>query len=249
MKKTIFKALLLSSTVIILDGCRTLDRLHEVGDKPSLSQIQNPVSSRNYQPVTMPMPTPILAEKKVNSLWQPGAQGFFKDQRAKGIGDILTVKVAMNDSAEVKDNSTFSRKTDSSVAAGNFLGFESQFSNLFPNSINPSKLIGVTSAPDHTADGTIKRSEKINLVVPATVTQILPNGNFIIVGNQEMRVNNEVRELRLTGIVRPEDILSDNTIDYIKMAEARIGYGGRGDLTDFQQIPVGQQVVNVLSPF
>ena len=97
--------------------------------------------------------------------------------------------------------------------------------------------------------GSVKRSEELVTNVAAVVTQQLPNGNLVVEGKQEIRVNFEVRELIVAGIVRPEDIESDNTIDSSKMAQARIAYGGRGQITDVQQPRYGQQVMDILLPF
>jgi flagellar L-ring protein FlgH len=81
------------------------------------------------------------------------------------------------------------------------------------------------------------------------VTQVLPNGNLVVQGRQELRVNFEVRELQITGVIRQQDISSTNTVSYTKLAEARISYGGRGQLTDVQQPRYGQQLLDIIAPF
>jgi flagellar L-ring protein precursor FlgH len=81
------------------------------------------------------------------------------------------------------------------------------------------------------------------------VTDRLPNGNFVIAGRQEVRVNSELRELRIAGVIRPEDISSRNTIDYFKVAEARIAYGGRGTISRVQKPRYGQRLYEFVVPF
>lgn len=247
--KWILMTSLLISTALMTSGCKTLERIQEIGDTPPISHIQNPHASRGYQPVTMPMPNAKIPENRENSLWQTGSQGFFKDQRAGQVGDILTVAVNVSDTASLSNSTDHSRQTDAKLAINNFGGFESQLSNSLPDNVDPKKLIGLTSNPTHKGTGTISRNETISFKVAASIIQILPNGNFLISGRQEMRINNEVREIALTGIVRPEDISSSNTVDATKIAEARMTYGGRGDLTNVQQAPVGHQIIDTISPF
>lgn len=232
-----------------LGGCRTLDRLAGVGEDPSMTPIQNPTLMANYQPITMPMPAPITDQRQPNSLWRPGSRAFFKDQRATQVGDILTVLVEIEDQATL-DNST-TRERDAAEEAGldNFLGFESQLHKIFPDAIDPTNLVTADSASSSTGTGTVDRQEDIELKVAAVITQILPNGNMVLQGRQEVRVNAEVRELMVAGIIRPEDITSVNTINYEKIAEARIAYGGRGMLSDLQQPRYGQQIYDIIFPF
>jgi flagellar L-ring protein precursor FlgH len=123
-------------------------------------------------------------------------------------------------------------------------------SNLLTGSTAlPGRLITADSTATSDGKGTIQRQESLTTNIAAVVTQILPNGNMVVEGKQEIRVNFEKRQLIVAGIVRPEDIQSDNTIDSSKIAEARIAYGGQGQITNIQQPPYGQQVMDVLLPF
>ena len=195
------------------------------------------------------MPPVQASIHQANSLWRVGARSFFRDQRAAAVGDILTVTIAIEDKAQVDNSTTRTRNSSEDADLTNFLGFEGELAKVLPNSINPSSAVSLGSTSTSTGEGTINRKETITLVVAAVITQILPNGNLVIQGSQEVRVNFEVRELTITGIIRPEDITSDNTIRHTQIAEARISYGGRGQITAIQQPRYGQQLIDVVLPF
>jgi len=232
----------LVAVATLLDGCTALDRLINIGEQPKLSAIDNPTAKAGYKPVQMPMPTPQPATYNPNSLWRNGSRAFFKDQRAHQVGDLLTVVV----NAQFANETQRSRnnKTDSNVT--NFFG-----KNNFPlgNVPVPGTLLNADSTASSDGKGSVNRTEALTTNVAAVVTQILPNGNMVVEGKQEIRVNFEMRELIVAGIVRPEDIQSDNTIDSHKIAEARIAYGGKGQITDIQQERYGQQLSDILLPF
>ena len=113
----------------------------------------------------------------------------------------------------------------------------------------PGRLLTADATSSSDGKGSVQRQESLTTNIAAVVTQLLPNGNMVVEGKQEIRVNFEMRELIVAGIVRPEDIQSDNTIDSSKIAQARIAYGGHGQITDVQQPRYGQQVMDVLLPF
>jgi flagellar L-ring protein precursor FlgH len=233
-----------------LGGCGDMmSRLADVGREPALTQIQNPVRSPAYRPVSMPMPQAALAERKPNSLWRPGARAFFKDQRAARVGDILTVEIKIEDKATINNKTTRTRANTEDASANAFLGYESSLSRILPETINPGNLIDLDSKSSHAGEGAVDRKETIDLKVAAVVTQRLPNGNLVVAGRQEVRVNFEVRQLQIAGVVRPEDISAKNTISYEKIAEARIAYGGKGQISDVQQPRYGQQVFDIIWPF
>tara|TARA_R110002072_G_scaffold60051_52_gene152743 strand:- start:137 stop:895 length:759 start_codon:yes stop_codon:yes gene_type:complete len=234
---------------LVISGCTVVDRLASVGQKPKLTAVQNPVQNPNYRPVSLPMPTQRPDVRHANSLWRAGARQFFKDQRAAGVGDILTVMIAISDNATIANKTTRTRTNTEDASANSFLGYEATLNRLLPTNISPGSLVDLDSSNKTEGDGNITRGETINLKVAAVVTQRLPNGNLALHGRQEIQVNYEVRELQIAGVIRPEDIGSDNTISYEKIAEARIAYGGRGQITDIQQPRYGQQIFDILFPF
>jgi len=238
---------LAASLAALAAGCSSLDRLRLIGEQPPLAQISNPTTQPGYKPVQMPMPAPQSAIYNPNSLWRNGSRAFFKDQRAHQVGDILTVKVKITDKATPENETQRSRKNTEDSGVTDFIG-----SKLIKNpatAILPGKILTADSTASSEGKGTIDRKEELLTNVAGVVMQVLPNGNLVIEGKQEVRVNYEIRELIVAGIVRPEDIESDNTIDSTKIAEARIAYGGRGQISDVQQPRYGQQVLDVLLPF
>jgi flagellar L-ring protein FlgH len=236
----------LLGTAALASGCSSLERLRLIGDAPPLASISNPTAAPGYKPVQMPMPAPQPAIYQPNSLWRTGSRAFFKDQRAHQIGDILTVIVNFNDKAIMENETQRSRKNSEDSGIDNFFGKPKV---PIMNTPVPTRIFTADSTASSDGKGTIDRKEQLITNVAAVVTQVLPNGNLVVEGKQEVRVNFEIRELIVAGIVRPEDIQSDNTIDSTKIAEARIAYGGRGQITDVQQPRYGQQVLDVLLPF
>jgi flagellar L-ring protein precursor FlgH len=238
----------LAGIVFALGGCAALERLTQIGEQPKLTAIENPTAAPGYKPVQMPMPNAQPASFNPNSLWRNGSRAFFKDQRAHQVGDILTVKVKFNDKATLENETSRSRKNEEDSGVDAFFGRKT-----LPPPLNkvgvPGRILTADSTGGSEGKGSIDRKEELNTNIAGVVTQVLPNGNLVIEGKQEIRVNFEVRELIVAGIVRPEDIESDNTIDSTKIAQARIAYGGRGQITDVQQPRYGQQVLDVILPF
>jgi len=230
-----------------LTACGTADRLKNVGQAPALSPIENPVAAPGYRPVQMPMPDPIAPHYNANSLWKTGSRTFFKDQRAQRVGDILTVVVRIRDEAEIENTTQRSRTSSENLGASG--GLDGKVIGLIPGVDDAGAAVDFSSGGSSQGSGSVNRSEELTTTIAAVVTQTLPNGNLVIEGRQEVRVNFEVRELIVAGVVRPEDIGSDNTIDSTKIAQARIAYGGRGQITDVQQPRYGQQVMDIVLPF
>ena len=195
------------------------------------------------------MPTPQPASYNPNSLWRNGSRAFFKDQRAHQVGDILTVKVKITDKAKIENETAAQPHSATRMRRRQISSAEQALPGLIKANVAEHADRRRIHRPRATARARSTARRRSNTNIAAVVTQVLPNGNLVIEGRQEVRVNFEVRELIVAGIVRPEDIESDNTIDSTKIAQARIAYGGRGQITDVQQPRYGQQVMDMLLPF
>ncbi len=246
-----FKRIALAGTMLsvisITSGCSGIDRLSQIGEEPRLSAIENPTTQPGYKPVQMPMPKPETVSYNPNSLWRNGSRSFFKDQRAHQIGDLLTVTVNITDQANFANETQRQRTATEDTGVTAFLGSALLGQNA-KNALT-GRMFQADSNSQTDGKGSIVRQETLQTNVAAIVTQVLPNGNLVVEGKQEIRVNYERRELIVAGIVRPEDIQSDNVIDSSKIAQARIAYGGHGEISDLQQPRYGSQVMDVLLPF
>jgi flagellar L-ring protein precursor FlgH len=249
MSRSLTRFALVASATLSLSGCGNfLDRLDEVGQQPKMSGIQDPTKSKAYTPVSMPMPTPVQPAAGANSLWRPGARAFFKDQRAGDVGDLVTVTVNINESGALSNKTqTSTANSEGSNANTTLFGLQNSLKKI--TGADPTNLWSFGSTSGITGNGTSARSEQVVINLAATVTQKLPNGNLVISGTQELRVNGDLRQLSVQGIIRAEDISTLNTISSDKIAEARIVYGGRGTITDIQQARYGQQLFDMIAPF
>jgi flagellar L-ring protein precursor FlgH len=243
----ILPALASLAILSVASGCSSIDRLSQIGEQPKLAAMENPTAQPGYKPVQMPMPKPETVSYNANSLWRNGSRAFFKDQRAARIGDLLTVTVNITDKANIANETQRSRTAKEDVGVTDFAG-KQLLTGAAAKALG-GRLLTADSSSSNDGKGSVNRQEALQTNVAAVVTQVLPNGNLVVEGKQEIRVNFEIRELIVAGIVRPEDIQSDNTIDSSKIAQARIAYGGRGQISDVQQPRYGQQVMDVLLPF
>lgn len=255
---TFSKQLWLSACILpfTLSACGTLDRLSHVGRPPTMSSmeavnsppVEQSIAARNA-PSGYMVPTAPAAAPAANSpsLFRTGAGALFQDQRASQVGDILTIRVNIADKAALSNSTSRSRSGKESGGVSSLFGLEKVVKSAV--GVDTSSLVGSSTDSSNTGTGTAARSETVNMTMAAVVTGVLPNGNLVIRGRQETRVNFELRELIVTGIVRPQDIARDNSIQHSQIAEARISYGGKGQLTDAQQARWGQQLLDILSPF
>lgn len=244
---------LLAATALSLTACgNTARKLAQVGDAPPMSSVDNPQLRPDYKPLSWPLPDPEGAvNHTANSLWQPGARGFFRDQRATRVGDILRVNVAITDTAQFDNTNNLQRVSQDRSSITGLLGLESKLDDIvpLPGAPDPAVFIGTSGNTSTNSTGRINRRETVTTQVAALVTQQLPNGNLVIEGTQEVLVNYEVREVSVRGVIRPQDILSDNSVNSNQIAQARIVYSGRGQVSEITQPRWGSQVLEILSPF
>lgn len=237
---------LILAATLALPACDNLEQVSRVGRAPALSGVTDPTLDPSWRPVSMPTPGAQDPPAVANSLWRPGSRTFLRDQRAAQVGDLITILVSVQDNAQMQNRTQRARTGTDSMGIPQFFGLQTRW---FPPPANPSTLVQTNGAQNSDGDGTVRRNETVTLRLAATITQVLPNGNFAVVGKQEMRVNAELRELTVQGVIRPQDIASDNTVRSDRLAEARISYGGRGSLSDIQRPRWGQQVLDAVLPF
>jgi flagellar L-ring protein FlgH len=223
-------------TLLLLGGCA--QDPSEILRGPQLSPVGDGLRTQAYPiPVTPHVRTPV----SYRSTWDDGAD-LYRDPRARRVGDVVTVVISMQDKAKLENKTDRSR--DSQIKVGlDWLADIAGWKDKGQGNANLSTSTSTKGA------GQIDRTEDIKLSVAAIVTDVLPNGNMMISGSQEFRVNAEMRVLNVGGIVRSRDISRGNTITYDKIAEARVSYGGRGGLTDVQQPAWGQRIYDVVAPF
>ncbi len=236
----------LAVALLLLPAC---DRLEQVGRAPDFSPLEG--SYQHHAMYSTPLPDDIVAETPTDasSLWTAGRSSLFGDRRAAQRGDILTVVIEIDDKAEISNSSDRSRSGSENMGLPSLFGIPQRLNESLPEGASMAEAVNTTGASSYQGNGTVARNEKLTLRVAATVVEELANGVLRIEGQQEVRVNFELRELVISGYVRPVDISRQNEITYDKIAGARVSYGGRGQITDVQQPRYGQQVADILLPF
>lgn len=224
-------------------------RIENVGKAPDFTPTTGGNAYYAMSSPGLPEETRHRTQADQASLWSGGRSSLFGDRRAERRGDIMTVVIEIDDKAEISNSTDRSRSGSESMKVPQLFGIPQRLNNELPEGASMDNAVSTTSASGSSGDGSVRRNEKLTLRVAATITDVLQNGVLRIEGSQEVRVNFEMRELLVTGYVRPEDISRQNEITYDKIASARISYGGRGQITDVQQPRYGQQVADILLPF
>ncbi|MGR3839799.1 MAG: flagellar basal body L-ring protein FlgH [Cognatishimia sp.] len=239
--------------VAVLGACTPQYKEHR---NPQFSDMNSDLPEVNRISVPMPSPEPLSRPKRAeaSSLWSRGTSSFFEDQRAQGVGDILTVVINISDDAKLDNASQRSRSSTQDVDSPVFFGYGGQIDKILPGVSSTDlptggQIVDLGNTSSSKGGGSIARKEAINLRIAALIIKELPNGNFVIAGRQEVKVNNELRELRVAGIIRPQDIGTLNTVAYDKIAEARITYGGRGQISQVQKPRYGEDFLDVILPY
>lgn len=233
-------------------GCQGLDG---VGRAPGFSPVGaalQPIPSAltaDRLAIAQAQTRPVKFGNARASLWESGPASLLGDRRARGLGDILTVVIEIDDKAQINNESSRSRASSENLAIPDFLGIPQVVERRLPGGAGLDPAVTLNSNSGFSGEGAVSRNEKITLRIAGTVVRVLPNGHLVVYGTQEVRVNFELRDLQVSGVVRPEDISRRNEITYDKIAGARISYGGRGQITDVQQPRYGQQIADILLPF
>ena len=246
MKAPAMRPVLLLLLAVSIAACQ---RLEQVGKAPDFTPVEdgNEFFAMNTQPMPEELTRTSAAQEA--SLWSGHRGSLLGDRRAAGRGDILTVVIEIDDKAEISNTTGRNRSGSDTMGVPQMFGIPQRIDRHMPDGASMANAYETSSASSYQGNGSVARKEKLTLRVAATVLDKLPNGVLRIQGSQEVRVNFEVRELIVTGFVRPEDISRQNEITYDKIAGARISYGGRGQITDVQQPRIGQQVADILLPF
>lgn len=237
---------ILPAALAALSACGRTDH---IGKEPPFSEAQG-----NVEHVAMLSPgLPVSAEQRTPtqqaSLWSKNRYSLLGDRRAVGKGDILTVVIEIDEKAEISNKTSQSRTGSESLSVPGLFGIPQRINTKLPDGASMEEAVSINSSSNASGDGAVRRNEKLTLRVAATIIDVLPNGVLYLSGSQEVRVNFEMRELLITGFVRPADISRQNEITYDKIASARVSYGGRGQITDMQQPRVGQQILHRILPF
>lgn len=236
----------------LISGCT--GRLNDLGQAPAFTPIAHNQEylagvDRRHLNVLDQRDRPTAAKYAEGSLWNSGPTSLFGDRRARTLGDIMTVVIEISDQASINNSSNRARSGSDDLSIPNFLGIPQVLNKSLPDGADLGTAVGVSSSSSATGNGSISRNEEITLRIAATVAEVLPNGHLVVKGTQEVRVNNELRDLQVAGIVRPADISRQNEITYDKIAGARISYGGRGLISDMQQPRYGQQLADTILPY
>lgn len=240
---------LILSLLILSMAVTACSRMENIGKAPELNPVEMSAEHLAMNASALPQDIPPQGTVDRSSLWSGGRQSLLGDRRAQQAGDILTVVIEINDRAEFSNSSNRARGASEDMGIPNLFGLPQSIDKDLPEGASLGNAVGLSSSSSFNGNGSVKRNEKLELRVAATVLGTLPNGVLQIQGTQEVRVNFELRELLVTGFVRPEDISRQNEIPYDKIASARISYGGRGQISDVQQPRYGQQVADIILPF
>ncbi len=252
MKKLIKLPFIIALMLIASSCSNTVERLGRIGKEPKFTNIDLPTIEEDEEQKER---NEVLYAKqhehqrKTNSLWQPGSNSFFRDSRAWRVGDIIRVKVQIADTAAMANTTNQRRSGTDDAGITSLYGKAKNIATVLSKTVDPTKLISTNNSRNHNGSGNITRSETIRTEIAAIVTKVLQNGNLVVQGHQEVRINSELREVKVGGIIRPRDIASDNSVSTNQLAEARISYGGRGIVTDMQRPRVGSEIVDIISPF
>lgn len=224
-------------------------KLETVGRAPAFSPLEGSTQHHAMYAVPFPEDAPGSTPGEASSLWTASTSSLLGDRRAAQRGDILTVVIEIDESAQISNTTERSRSGNQNMGIASLFGIPQRIDPSLPDGASLAEAVDTSSTSSYEGDGSVARSERLTLRIAATVVERLPNGVLRIEGSQEVRVNNELRELLVTGYVRPTDISRQNEVTYDRIAGARVSYGGRGQITDVQEPRLGDQILDTILPF
>ena len=235
----------LTGLAAALSGCTAASLAPPEFSAPQMDQERAAMMAQ-----TMPLPpTESASLQSSASLWTGNRASLLGDRRARQPGDIMTVVIEIDDRAEISNSSDLSRSSTQQAGVSQFFGIPQRLDNRLPEGATSDNLVDLGTQISSSGDGSVRRNERLMLRVAVTVINVHPNGVLEIAGRQEVRVNNELRELVVTGHIRPEDISRQNEITYDKIAGARISYGGRGQISQMHRPRYGEEFLENILPF
>ena len=238
-------------SILLLATAAACTQVEQIGQEPPFTPAMS--TTEHAAMMSSGLPENLMAAPSnptsTSSLWTGDRGSLLGDRRAMVRGDILTVVIEINDSAQINNSSDRSRSGNQDLQINDLFGLPQRINESLPEGASLDNAVGLGSSSTFSGTGSVQRNERLALRVAATVVDVLPNGILAIEGNQQVRVNFELRELLVSGFVRPADITRQNEVTYDKIASARIAYGGRGQISDVQQPRYGQQAAEILLPF
>jgi flagellar L-ring protein precursor FlgH len=235
--------------IIVIGSVAGCSRLGQVGKRPEFTAISGTYEHHAMSVVPLPEISQNTRRSNASSLWRRDRKSLLGDRRAGTQGDILTIVIEIDEKAEISNSTQRSRDGSEEMGVPSFFGIPQRINERLPAGATMADAVSTNSKSSSSGDGSVSRNEKLTLRVAATVVEVLANGVLRVQGSQEVRVNFEIRELLVSGFVRPADVSRQNEITYDKIASARISYGGRGQITDVQQPRIGQQIADIILPF
>lgn len=240
--------LMILATISLSAACAQVE---QIGQEPAFTPVLSTTEHSAMMNASMPQSSdmPMRTATSTASLWTGDRGSLLGDRRAMQRGDILTVVIEIDDSAQINNSSDRSRSGNQDLQINDLFGLPQRINQELPDGASLDAAVGLGSSSSFSGNGSVQRNEQLTLRVAATVIDVLPNGVLSIEGSQQVRVNFEMRELLVSGFVRSADITRQNEVTYDKIASARIAYGGRGQISEVQQPRLGQQAAEILLPF
>ncbi len=183
------------------------------------------------------------APASAQSIWQQSTQrrAIFADSTARRVGDLLTIQIQESQVIQNNESTSLERESSLDAAITDF--------NIKPNTFNTLPSVSTTSSTEFDGSATYNKNGTFQTSLTVMVIDVLPNGNLVIEGSRDITMDREHKRIRISGIVRPRDISTVNTVSSMKVAQARISYEGSGPLTNATNRNWFDSLLDFLWPF